>query len=817
MHILKFGGTSVGSIDAIRILVEIVKKSFDEGHQPVVVCSAMGGVTNKLLQMGEQALDKQDFIEDLRAIEKKHQEVIRAMLPMEKQNRALIATKVMVNELEEILYGVKALSELSSSVKDKLVSFGELLSNQMITEIIGQVVGRTAFVDARQLIVTDSHFGNAMIQEAISYENIKRWYAAMDGIIPVVTGFIASDQAGRTTTLGRGGSDYTAAILGAALEASEVQIWTDVNGFMTADPRMVKKAYTLEELTYEEAMELSYFGAKVIYPPTMIPAIARQIPILIKNTFDANQAGTRIGKPSGKSGGLIRGIASVSDISLVNVQGSGLIGMKGFSGRLFSALATAGVNVMLITQASSEHSISLAISPEESVAAENALKTAFEYEIMIGKMLAPEIVSGLSILAVVGENMRHASGLSGKLFSTLGRSGVNVVAIAQGSSELNISVVIDKKDLAKALNAVHDSLFLSPIKTVNVFCAGTGKIGAELLDQLHQAKAYLETEHHLNICVIGISNSRKMLISENGGLDLTGWRENLDQNGVAADTDGYIKHLASLNMANMAIVDNTSTRTLVGRYDAIFAKNISIITCNKIGNSESYAQYTAFRNATRKSAVVYHYETTVGAALPIIRTLKDLLISGDEVLKIEAILSGTISFIFNNFKGDRSFADVVREAQDKGFTEPDPRDDLNGLDFSRKMLILAREMGLPLEMEDVNIAPILPENCLKAESIDDFYRELENSAAHFESLKNQAKVENKAMRYIGTLENGKINIAVKFVETDHTFYGLTGSDNIIAFTTARYLHDPLVVKGPGAGPQVTAAGVFSDIVRVASL
>jgi len=814
MYVLKFGGTSVGSVQAIKTLVDIVKTAESDGQHPLVVCSAMGGVTNQLLVLGEVALRGESFIDELRNIEGRHQEVVRALLHTAQQNAALIAIKVHVNELEEMLYGVKALGELSASVSDKLVAFGELLSNQLVAFLLHQEVGKATFGDARKLVLTDSQFGKANLVEAETYERIRHWHANLGDSIGVVTGFIGADQQGRTTTLGRGGSDYTAAILGAALQAEEVQIWTDVDGFMTADPRVVKNAYSLDQLTYEEAMELSYFGAKVIYPPTMLPAIGRQIPIRIKNTFNPNHNGTLIGNRPSETASLIKGIASVSDIHLINVQGSGIIGVKGFSGRLFTALANAGVNIMLITQASSEHSISFAVSPQEAAKAKEAIEAAFEYQISQGRLHEPQIMTDLGILAVVGENMRHTRGLSGKLFSTLGRSGINVVAIAQGSSELNISVVMSKADLPKALVAVHDSLFLSPVNTINVFCVGTGKIGAELLDQIHRASAKLAADHHLSIKVRGISNSRKMLLSEDG-LDLSNWRMQLENDGQKADTQTYLDAAIALNLPNTALVDNTSTRAFIPHYESLFKENVSVITCNKIGNSERYEQYQLFRDLALRNTVVYHYETTVGAALPIIRTLNDLLVSGDRILQIEAILSGTISFIFNNFKGERKFVDVVRQAQAEGYTEPDPRDDLNGLDFSRKMLILAREMGLKLEISDVQIEPILPQTCLAAPTIEAFYAELEASDAHFEGLKHSATAQNKALRYIGILEQGKMRISLQYVDSNHAFYSLTGSDNIIAFTTERYHTDPLVVKGPGAGIQVTAAGVFADIVRIA--
>ncbi len=776
----------------------------------------MGGVTNLLLAMGQKALAKEDFIEDLKLIESRHHEVVRSLLKPNDQNPALIATKALINDLEELLFGIKALGELSPSTSDKLVSFGEQLSNQMVATLLSQKVKIAIYGDARHLITTDSSYGRANVIEEESYAKIREWHDSIGDAIGVVTGFIAADEHGKTTTLGRGGSDYTAAIIGAALDAEEIQIWTDVNGFMTADPRMVKNAYSLEHLSYEEAMELSFFGAKVIYPPTMLPAIAKQIPITIKNTFNPSNAGTRIGQGL-PSTGIIKGIASVPDICMLNVEGSAIIGTRGFSGKLFTALAQANVNIMLITQSSSEHSISIAIAPEDGAAAMEATSRAFELERLRGKLREPQLVSGLSIMAVVGENMRHSRGLSGKLFSTLGRSGVNVVAIAQGSSELNISVVIDRTDLGRALVSVHDSLFLSPLKTINVFCAGTGKIGSELIDQLAAAKSQLAERHHMQVIVRGIANSRKMLIANLEGIDLSRWREEMETKSDPSDAQAYINAIKELDLPNTALIDNTSSRAFVAHYEELFANDISVVTCNKVGNSESQEQYEAFKNRVLKSPATYHYETTVGAALPIIRTLNDLLVSGDRILKIEAVLSGTISFIFNNFKGDQSFKDIVKEAQEKGFTEPDPRDDLNGMDFSRKMLILARELGLELEMSDVEIDPILPENCLKADSIDAFYTELENASDHFENLKNKAASQQKVLRYIGKLIDGKIKIAIELVASDHAFYSLTGSDNIIAFTTERYHSDPLVIKGPGAGIQVTAGGVFADIIRISQL
>lgn len=817
MNVLKFGGTSVGNAQAIEATIDIIAEARSRG--PVIaVCSAMGGVTNTLLALGEKARSGDEFAEDLRHLEQKHHEVIRTLLRPDQQNRALIAVKVRVNALEEILYGVKALAELSPATLDKIVSFGELLSNEMIAEIATHRGTRCAFTDARRLIRTDSHHGHATVDRKVTDAQIGQWHQDLGDVVPVVTGFIGSDLHGHTTTLGRGGSDYTAAIIGAAVGAEAVQIWTDVDGFMTADPRRVKKAYPLESISYEEAMELCYFGAKVIYPPTMLPAIDAQIPIMVKNTFNPTGAGTVVRARSDEGGGLIKGIASIGHTCLINLQGSGMIGSKGVSSRLFGALAMAGVNVMLITQASSEHSISIAIAPEEVEAAVEAIRQAFELELLRGKIEPPEVVDHLSILAVVGDHMRHTPGISGQLFQTLGRNAVNVVAIAQGSSERNISVVIEQKALSKALNAVHDALFLSSLKTVNAYLVGTGNIGATLINQLRDSAADLAERHHLQIRVMGITNSRKMLLSDGAeGLDLSHWKELLGQEGQPADINAFLAGAAEHNLANAVFVDNTSNAGIVEKYSEAFQAGLSVATCNKIGNSSGLEQYRRFRKTALGHGVQYHYETTVGAALPIIQTLNDLLMSGDKIVRIEAILSGTISYIFNHYEGDATFAEVVRKAQELGYTEPDPRDDLNGMDFSRKMLILAREMGLPLEMNSVAIESILPEACLQAPDIDRFYQSLEDAEDHFAAMKHGAAANGQKLRYIGVLEEGKIRIAPEAVDANHPFFGLGGSDNIIAFTTERYNQGPLVVKGPGAGPQVTAAGVYADIIKIASL
>ena len=814
MKVLKFGGTSVGSYDALLNLLRIVKSASDK-EQVLVVCSAMHGVTSGLLKILEDARNNQDGISELKQIEQRHYQTVRKFLEIKHQNKALLALKMLFNELEELILGVKALGEVSERIKDRVLSYGELLSCTMITHFIHQHCGSAVLADTRELIKTDSTFGKANVNEALTQNLLRDFVSNHQDTILVFTGFIASNASLETTTLGRGGSDYTAAIVAAALNAREIEIWTDVNGIMTADPRMVKKAFSIPHLSYLEAIELSYFGAKVIHPPTMIPAQTKNIPIIIKNTFNQDFGGTRIGMDSSSNGSLVKGISFIPQISLITLQGSGMVGQRGFSGRLFNTLANANVNVILITQASSEHSITLAISPDDREKAGMAINREFEQELALNKINPPRIENNYSIIAIVGENMRHTKGLSGRFFSALGRSGVNVVAIAQGSSELNISTVIDHKDLSKAMNSVHDDMFLSPVKTLNVFSCGVGNIGATLLRQIAAHHEYLQGKRQVKLNLAGVCNSKKMLVDADG-IPVEKWDVLFEEKAGPGSVEEIIESAVKLNLSNSVFVDNTGSPHVASLYSQLFEKSISVVACNKVGVSGSQDQYIQSREKARKYGVDYWYETSVGAGLPIIKTIHDLLISGDQILKIEAILSGTISYIFNNYKGERTFEEIVREAREKGYTEPDPRDDLSGLDFGRKMLILARETGISLEMEDIRIQTILPEDCLKADSLEGFYLKLREHEEHFSALKTKAESENKALHFVGTLENGNARIELLMLDNTHPFYNLSGSDNIISLTTNRYLHNPMVIRGPGAGAEVTAAGVLADIVRVAT-
>ena len=811
--VLKFGGSSISNPRALNTLLELISGNLEKKEEILIVCSALEGATNLISDLIDKAVAGKDIAAGIRDLEDRHYRLVRNHLEVRRQNQVLLGLKLYFNQLEEMLNGIIALGEVSLRTVDRALSYGELCSAFLFTSLVEQYCGRAVFADTRQLIKTDSSFGHAIVNEEFSHSLIAGFVKENEGAIPVFTGFIATNEAGITTTLGRGGSDYTAAIVAAACDAGEIQIWTNVDGIMTADPRLVSKAFSIPRLSYSEAVELSYFGAKVVHPPTMFPARTRDIPIIIKNSFNPSFEGTIITRSSSTNGSLIKGISCISDICLLTLQGRAMVGEKGFSGRLFSRLAAEGVNIYLITQASSQHSISLAIGIGDILTARRVINREFEEDLAGGRLDAPRFDDKLSIIAVVGERMRHKRGLSGKVFSSLGRSGVNVIAIAQGSSELNISVVIDRKDRSKAMNAIHDAMFLSPVKTLNVFFCGVGNIGSTLLRQIESHRSYLEEKRHIKLSLAGICRSSAYLFGDDG-IDAGAWKEELEQKGKPGEVDDFLEKAFDLNLPNSVFVDNTGSKKVPDLYTRLFEKSFSVVTCNKIGNTGKFDTYKRNRETAAKFGMDYWYETTVGAGLPIIKTLQELLISGDEILKVEAILSGTISFVFNEYRGERTFAEVVKMARDKGFTEPDPRDDLSGLDFARKMLIIARETGLEMELEEMDVQPILPDNCLNAPSVDAFYTEMEASEGYFSALKNKAAEENKVMHYVGILSEGKVKVELLMLDSTHPFYNLSGSDNIISFTTNRYLDNPMVIKGPGAGAEVTAAGVLADLVRV---
>ncbi|GAB3342081.1 bifunctional aspartate kinase/homoserine dehydrogenase I [Larkinella ripae] len=821
MNILKFGGTSVKSAENIRKVIAIIENQRQQ-DEPIkaVVLSAMGGVTNQLIEIARMAAVKNpDYLELIRGVEERHFNVIKALIPIKEQSKVKGNIRSLINELEDLLRGVFLIRELSDRSLDLVMSFGEKLSCLVISECLKRAGIPARYCDASALIRTDDQFGNATVDEATTNDQIRDYFRENSPELPIVTGFIGSTKNQETTTLGRGGSDYTASILAAALDdVTCIDIWTDVDGMMTADPRKVTDALPIPTITYTEAMELSHFGAKVIYPPTLQPAFAKNIPIRILNTFNPTHEGTLISKDAHRRDYTITGISSIDDVSLVNIQGSGMVGVTGFSAKLFQVLAERKINVILISQASSEHSICIAVEPRNAERVSRVLETEFANEIRVGKVDDHILIEkDLSIIAIVGEGMKKSSGISGKLFSELGKNGINVVAIAQGSSEINISVVINKKNLSKALNAIHNVFFQPGARDLNLYLIGTGLIGRTLLQQLQAQHAYLRSEKSLRIKLVGVSNTKKMLL-DSAGIDLSDWKRRLDTDDQSYITSlpGFVNRIKEFNLPNSVFIDCTADKEIPSFYEALLDANVSVVTPNKVANSGSYASYRKLQQTALRRGVKFLYETNVGAGLPIINTLQGLVTSGDRFLKIEAILSGTLSYIFNTFRPGVSFAAVVQEAKEKGFTEPDPREDLGGMDVARKILILAREAGFNLEPTDVTINNLLPESCIKAPNIPAFFVELERNNAYFENLLQEAENRTEKLRYVATFENGKVTIELRSVGFDHPFYALSGADNIISFTTERYKERPLVIKGPGAGAEVTASGVFADVVSIGS-
>jgi bifunctional aspartokinase / homoserine dehydrogenase 1 len=810
MKILKFGGSSVASPARIQSVIEIVRPYL---HGDVaVVFSAFGGITDLLIQVSTLALQgNQEYKQRLAEIEKRHLEAVRALMGVQKQSSILAQVKFMMNELEDVLHGVFLVKERTPRTLDYVMSFGERLSAYIIAEAFKDKGIAAEFLDARNVIRTDNNFGYAKVDFEATNKLINDHFRNHQDL-QVITGFIGTSTTGETTTLGRSGSDYTAAIFAGALHATDLEIWTDVDGMMTADPRLVKKAFTVPQMTYEEAMELSHFGAKVIFPATMQPAMINRIPIWIKNTFNPTFRGTVI-QSQYSNGKIIKGISSMNGISLLNLQGSGLLGVVGASMRLFAALAGEKINVILISQASSEHSICFAVDNRHAAQAKAAIEREFQYELRNEEIDELQLENDLAIVAVVGDGMKHTPGTSGRMFNALGRNGVNVIAIAQGSSERNISAVIRQSDVAKALNSLHEAFFLSDHKVLNVFLVGTGLIGKVLLEMINDQFAKLAAESLLEINVTAIANSKKMLFREDG-LSLSSSVKDLLDSGEPMSMQGFVDKMIAFNLPNSVFVDCTSSEDVTAHYREILSANISIVTPNKKANSSSLEKYKELRSTAFTRGAKFLYETNVGAGLPVINTMNDLLLSGDKVLRIEAVLSGTLNFIFSSFAEGKKFSDVVKEAKAKGYTEPDPRDDLNGMDVARKILILSREAGWNLELSDIKVENLVPEDCQGDISIDEFFQRLEKHDEAFEKLRKTAAERKEKLRYMAVLDNGKVKIQLGQVNEQHPFYSLSGSDNIILLTTERYNERPMVIRGPGAGAHVTAAGVFADIIRI---
>ncbi len=810
MKVMKFGGSSVATPERIQSVVDIIKPHLLE--DVTIVFSAFGGVTDTLIQISQLALEGNlSYKSELAELEKRHLDSVRALINIQRQSGTLAQVKFMINELEDVLHGVYLVKERTPRTLDYIMSFGERLSAYIISEALKDSGHSVAFLDARNVIRTDSHFGYAKVDFETTNKFIRDYFDRHNEV-QIVTGFVATSESGETTTLGRSGSDYTAAIFAGALNATALEIWTDVNGMMTADPRKVKKAFTVSEMSYEEAMELSHFGAKVIFPATMQPAMVNQIPIWIKNTFNPTFEGTLIHSES-SNGNMIKGISSMNGVSLLNLQGSGLLGVVGASMRLFATLARENVNVILISQASSEHSICFAVENHSAVRAKTAIEKEFQYEIANEEIDEVHVENELSIVAVVGDGMKHSPGTSGRMFSALGKNGVNVVAIAQGSSERNISAVIPQVDAAKALNSLHEAFFLSDRKVLNVFLVGTGLIGKALIAMIQDQYTKLAKENLLEINVVAVANSRKMLFEEDG-LKLNSCIRQLDVVGQEMKMQDFYSTMVGLNLSNSIFVDCTSSEEVTTFYEAILSANVSIVTPNKKANSASMENYKQLKATAFKRGAKFLYETNVGAGLPVINTMNDLLLSGDKVLRIEAVLSGTLNFIFSSFEEGRKFSDVIKEAKAKGYTEPDPRDDLNGMDVARKVLILSRETGLSMELNEIAVENLVPESCRGEMDIDEFFKQIEKYDDEFEKLRKTAANRNEKLRYMAILDNGNVKIQLGSVDDKHPFYSLSGSDNIILLTTERYHDRPMVIRGPGAGADVTAAGVFADVIRI---
>jgi bifunctional aspartokinase / homoserine dehydrogenase 1 len=822
MKVLKFGGSSVGSAESIEKVVEIVRREI-ETDSCAVVLSAMQSATDALIDIGKTAENgDDDFRRKIRELETRHVAAARALLGENSSDGIFDFVENRFNELRSICEGVFLLRELSARTLDRIVSFGEILSTKIAAAKFNALGVENVWKDSRQLIRTDSNFGFAAVDFKTTNEQIQQFFndqianrKSQIANLTILPGFIASDAAGATTTLGRGGSDYTAAILAAALNAEVLEIWTDVSGMMTADPRLVKNIRQISHITYREAMELSHFGAKVIYPPTIQPVLQKGIPIFIKNTFAPDDFGTLIEAETSDNKEIIRGITSIDRISLLSLEGAGMIGIPGFSKRLFDALSRAAINVILITQSSSEHSICVAVEEKSGALSKQVVDREFENEIAVGKIEPLQVENGLSILALVGDNMRRHTGISGKMFSALGAQGVNIRAIAQGSSERNISAVIETKDVRKAVNTLHEEFFSDGKRQINLFIVGVGTVGGRLLEQLEKQNEFLAENLNLNVRVVGLANSRKLIFDEEG-IDLENYKLQIENSETNSDLQKLADSIIEKNLRNSIFVDVTANAEVVEIYPKLLQKSVSVVACNKIAASSDYEKYRNLKNTAREYNANFLFETNVGAGLPIINTLNDLTRSGDQINRIEAVLSGTLNFVFNNYDGSRSFAAVVRQAQTEGYTEPDPRLDLSGTDVARKILILAREAGFKLEMADIENEGFLPESCLRG-TVEDFYTEMEKHESYFREMLEKAKSAGLILKYIATFDGGKAAVGLQQIDKNHNFANLSGKDNAVLFYTNRYSEQPLVVKGAGAGADVTAAGVFADIIRAARI
>ena len=811
MKVLKFGGTSVGSVKSILSLKQIVEN--EAKKQPVViVVSALGGITDKLIATSKLAVaGDEDWKTEFDAMVDRHHKMIDTIITDTKAREDLfIKVDALLDQLRSIYFGVFLIHDLSEKTSDAIVSYGERLSSL----IVSTLVKGSKWYDSREFIKTVDKNGKHVLDAELTTELVTKTFSELPRI-SLVPGFISSDRDSKEiTNLGRGGSDYTAAIIAAALNAEVLEIWTDVDGFMTADPKVIKTAYTINELSYIEAMELCNFGAKVIYPPTIYPVCVKNIPIRVKNTFNPESDGTIIKQKIENNLKPIKGISSISGTTLITVTGLSMVGVIGVNRRIFTALAQQGVSVFLVSQASSENSTSIGVRDQDAEKAVNVLNNEFAKEIETGAMFPMHAESGLATIAIVGENMKHTPGIAGKLFGTLGRSGISVIACAQGASETNISFVIDGKYLRKSLNVLHDSFFLSEYKVLNLFICGVGTVGSKLIEQIRSQYEELKEHSRLKLNVVGIASSHNAIFCREG-LDLDNYREQL-QASEPSSPEKLRDTILSMNIFNSVFVDCTASKDVALLYQSFLEHNVSVIAANKIAASSKYEDYLKLKTTAMMRGVKFRFETNVGAGLPIIGTINDLCNSGDKILRIEAVLSGTLNFIFNAISAEVPFSETVRLAKEQGYSEPDPRIDLSGTDVVRKLVILAREAGYRVEQEDVEKHLFVPEEYFKG-SLEDFWKNLPALDADFEARRKELEAEGKRWRFVATMDGGKVNVALKTVDRNHPFYNLEGSNNIVLLTTERYKEYPMQIQGYGAGASVTAAGVFANIMSIANI
>ncbi|MEX0680908.1 MAG: bifunctional aspartate kinase/homoserine dehydrogenase I [Balneolales bacterium] len=813
MKVFKFGGSSVGTPERIKGITswfsDVVKK---EGCRAVIF-SAFQGVTDQLISMAERAGNGDDsYTRDLGSLEERHIKAIRSLLSTSEQSQAVAGVKFMLNDLEDILQGVYLVKELTPRSIDFISSFGERLSNFIIHQVFSHNGIDCEYLDARSIILTDDQFGNAEVDMERTTANLKAYFAKHKRL-QIVTGFIASTDKGITTTLGRGGSDYTASLIAAATGADELQIWTDVDGVLTSDPRIVGEAFSMDTLSYEEAMELSHFGARVIHPPTIEPAMSLGIPIRIKNTLNPGFPGTVIGKTGdSREGHIIKGISSIDNVAMIRVQGSGLVGLAGVAQRIFGALASAKINIMLITQASSEHSVCLAVMPQNAAKAKKLLQEELRHELSIRRVTDIIVEEDLSIIAVVGENMRQTPGIAGKVFQALGRSRINISAIAQGSSELNISAIIRKSDKVKALRVIHDAFFFGARKTVRLYIIGTGLIGSRLINDIYKRQEWFLKERLLDMRINGIINTSKMLLDETG-ISGSNWEMLFEQSSMKSDPEVLLEFVSRHQAPNTLIVDATASEKVPKWYHRFLKQGIAVVTPNKKANTGTYDDFRTLSLLARDNDTRFLYEANVGAGLPIVQTVQDRIATGDKITRIEGVFSGTLSYLFNRFDGSVPFSKLIRIAREKGFTEPDPREDLIGMDAARKLLILARMTGREASLEDITIENLVPPNLRGKMSPEAFLKGLEKYDPEFEERLKKAQKENKVLRYIAVMDEKKLKVGLVSVDSSHPTYGLEGSENMITITSEAYSEQPMVIKGPGAGAEVTANGVLGDILK----